>query len=975
MAESNPGVNDKALVVAAREGGQAEVQRLLEKGADVEAKDGKGWTALLKAVHNGHEAVVKLLIENGADIKVRDGKGWTALLKAVDKGHDTVVKVLIENGADVEAKDGYGCTALLRAASHGHDAVVKVLLENGANIEAKDAKGSTAISKAIEKGHDAVVKLLRESMTNVKAKDGKGWTAVVRAPQGRHDAVVKPSVEGRAAQHGDVPEWRAQQHLCIICRSINFKEFLLNFSDSEDSDDAGDTRHVDNSSDGTTVELGDLNDLIRRAPSCQFCALILDAAKRICKGGKIEKADKSKRQRMKCQLKSDPFCIFEDPSPNGRTKEDVGVSRIVVEFEPRLDELFSKSDLSSSDSDSSSSDSDPSSSDAEDSSSDADDSSSDADNSSSDSDASYLEEEIKFQAYREPKSGVEAHKNLKGFGRKLKPLVDRQILRNWIRQCEDRHGNKCHAPKWLGKVEQPSCLKVIDVERRCIINAPRSCRYLALSYVWGNDQSGRCEKRNITKFRKKNGLSGKDLPKTIEDAMELVSALGERYLWVDRLCITQDDNDDKAEQLPKMDLIYSGAVVTIIVAAGKGAASGLPGIREGSRKVTQGTLRVGKNLFLMHTVAQGSSGHLQYSKWNTRGWTFQERLMSRRALIFTPDQVFWNCESVTWNEETVLEPEEPACDMLPGVFECNDEWLDEGELKFSSQLWSTYIVQYSTRQLTDQSDAQSAFSGILRRMEYTNNELYHWGLPHTRFDQAISWLHGSTRREQRCRLGEVTFPSWSWLGWTGFISAPIFHERLHEQTLQGKSRSELVFYKLGAEGRVEEIKGPALISNTAQAQDRDLDKDPYQDLRQQWKGPTKVQEPVTIKAKGSRSLSKPLTSNDIATDTTTNRPFRDTSRIVFWTSHARIAPKEILKISSGELITPRSGKAKKKDSMIDCIVVSRRCEFGKELAVLNLLVVEWSKTERNVANRIGVVRIMESDWVTVDREWKLVILE
>ena len=87
---------------------------------------------------NGHEAVVKLLLEKGADIESKDDYGRTPLSWAAEGGHKAVVKLLLEKGADMESKDDYGQTPLSWAAEGGHEAVVQLLLEKGADIESKD---------------------------------------------------------------------------------------------------------------------------------------------------------------------------------------------------------------------------------------------------------------------------------------------------------------------------------------------------------------------------------------------------------------------------------------------------------------------------------------------------------------------------------------------------------------------------------------------------------------------------------------------------------------------------------------------------------------------------------------------------------------------------------------------------------------------------------------------------------------------
>ena len=88
------------------------VKELINKGADIEAKNRSGWTSLMCASYNGHSEVVKVLLEKGADIEAKDNDGQTSLISASEWNYSDVVKMLLENRADIEAKDNRGKTAL-----------------------------------------------------------------------------------------------------------------------------------------------------------------------------------------------------------------------------------------------------------------------------------------------------------------------------------------------------------------------------------------------------------------------------------------------------------------------------------------------------------------------------------------------------------------------------------------------------------------------------------------------------------------------------------------------------------------------------------------------------------------------------------------------------------------------------------------------------------------------------------------------
>ena len=117
---------------------------LLEKGADINAKDNYGRTPLMHAIQYGcSEEVIKILLEKGADINAKDNYGWTPLMYAIQYGcSEEVIKILLEKGADINAKDNYGWTPLMHAIHECEcecsKEVIKILLEKGADINAKD---------------------------------------------------------------------------------------------------------------------------------------------------------------------------------------------------------------------------------------------------------------------------------------------------------------------------------------------------------------------------------------------------------------------------------------------------------------------------------------------------------------------------------------------------------------------------------------------------------------------------------------------------------------------------------------------------------------------------------------------------------------------------------------------------------------------------------------------------------------------
>ncbi|KAF2677816.1 HET-domain-containing protein [Lentithecium fluviatile CBS 122367] len=311
-------------------------------------------------------------------------------------------------------------------------------------------------------------------------------------------------------------------------------------------------------------------------------------------------------------------------------------------------------------------------------------------------------------------------------------------------------------------------LRVIDVQDDNIVDAPPKCDYVALSYVWGRSNFLRLLKDNKAELASSGALKRATVPRTIRDAMQLVTLLGKRYLWVDALCIVQDDDSDKGIQIGQMDIIYTSAILTIVAASGTDAEAGLPGLNSGSRQIVQHI----ESIKGLHFVANGPEliSIMAGLRWNTRGWTFQEIALSRRVLCFTPNQCYYLCNMGVKSEDTV--PENPAA-----PYRNSQEPPPEFQLNIRNGLWQCYreiVETYSKRKFTCENDVNDGVDGLLSSLSTFEDEAFICGLPETLLEIALLWLPtGPLRRRSRHRDGSE-FPSWSWTGWVGPVHYPSY---------------------------------------------------------------------------------------------------------------------------------------------------------------------------------------------------------
>ncbi|KAK5659738.1 hypothetical protein OQA88_949 [Cercophora sp. LCS_1] len=396
--------------------------------------------------------------------------------------------------------------------------------------------------------------------------------------------------------------------------------------------------------------------------------------------------------------------------------------------------------------------------------------------------------------------------------RRLWPDVSLGLLGEWLKVCE-----KVHPSRWKPRISKtiPKTLRVIDLDKACLVDMelkPRPTieslfsaspvlelpfRYVTLSYVWGGPQAFVLSKVTKRALYQPGSLSPdrKDIPWTIRDFFRVVLGIGERYAWVDSLCIAQDDPAEVRQMVSAMDLVYENAFVTVAAASGTSAADALPGIRPGTRQPLQGRevfqrMALGVPLPPLDEVITAST-------WDSRGWTYQESVLSPRTLYFTDGQVHYKCArgctacEETWedsfnnrtngdssslvsrrmdNAKSILHSYEPkklskvaAEDAYHGLYD-NFGW------------WTHHVREMCRRNTTVPKDRLHALDGVLHHLQdlFDGHEFV-WGLPSSALEVALLWRpvqndssRGCFRNAAKDNTG-VVLPSWSWAGWTGEV--------------------------------------------------------------------------------------------------------------------------------------------------------------------------------------------------------------
>ncbi|KIW03463.1 uncharacterized protein PV09_05232 [Verruconis gallopava] len=554
------------------------------------------------------------------------------------------------------------------------------------------------------------------------------------------------------------------------------------------------------------------------------------------------------------------------------------------------------------------------------------------------------------------------------------------LLRMWKETCEINHGSVCSTIR-TNRVKD---IRLIDIRNRCLVESTGFVSHAALSYCWGGPQPHCLKRSNLDSYRQPGGLNDSIVPKVIIDAMKITAALNEQYLWVDSLCIIQDDQLDKAKFLPVMDAIYEQAAVTIINGSNSSVtdSTGLPGVDDPNCRCEHEPFEF-NGTWLTETLdpPYGSygGGFLENARWSSRGWTFQEGMLSRKSIIVTQEQIYWQCQMSSWCEGSFWERSDDrqifrhyfGDNLLNALFEqpMRIHWTD---------IYSSMLRNYLSRSFSSEADRLHGLMGILNKIESYTGEKFFWGLPQSRLEQGLVFTTTRSSRQRReshtalnasGNLISSPFPTWSWFGWTGQVGL----QTLHRSIAIGKIG--LRFFKVDERGKTIRI---------------DIPEDPPGPYPE---GDTRriVQYPPDAEHEWLDKTRQDVTSDDIPVDLRGHLNITP-SLLCFWTSVAtlRIEPlgpnnyynEFCARISDGknhvlglwpgireDFEFPLEGK------FIVVGVEKERMSRGGRLT-LKLLLVDHDQVTPSICRRKALVTtVVEEQWNRLtNRKWDLVFL-
>jgi hypothetical protein len=379
-------------------------------------------------------------------------------------------------------------------------------------------------------------------------------------------------------------------------------------------------------------------------------------------------------------------------------------------------------------------------------------------------------------------------KNPRGYGRIVSGRLHSSTIKNWLDICQ--HGTDdigAHAQckplnLWAAtdgasqNLSGPKALKwlrLFNVENKKIEDFyPGSTvpPYVALSYSQGGVKKPDMVKTDID-FWMKHPMRQSDMAQTHWDAVSLVRDLKMgnklKHVWIDELCLYGDGVNDPSHAVNNMDRIYAAALFTVIAADGNDAHSGLTATTTQRRKVgDQMRTKVlpGVEWGVVRTVYNHMGENNVYS---TRGWTYQELVLSHRCLVFANGMAFWLCRERMFSEDTFLD-EYPSHEIPSGMaaepLDISFQWIDR-DIDDPLAMYARCLGTYRARDMNNPDESRDGFLGILNRVtnDFTVKDFY--GLPRVFFHVALVWWHRPDINVNRNVHRNFHFPSWSWMGW------------------------------------------------------------------------------------------------------------------------------------------------------------------------------------------------------------------
>ncbi|KAI8951691.1 heterokaryon incompatibility protein-domain-containing protein [Xylaria longipes] len=365
-------------------------------------------------------------------------------------------------------------------------------------------------------------------------------------------------------------------------------------------------------------------------------------------------------------------------------------------------------------------------------------------------------------------------------------------IRNWYSSCVKSH-DSCnlisgtYVPTRLLDIQSPACasnVRLLETEA----NIPGSpIDYVCLSHCWAGSRPA-CITLKSTLEQNLKEIQWVTIPKTFQDVIDVLRRLAFRYLWIDSVCIIQDDSDDWAREAAAMCNVYSQAALTVAATNSPNSHHGLhstlsPAFQshELSMVLTDGTnLPVWCRRPIPHFENNETHNmrEVETPPLLQRGWVLQERLLSRRVVHFARNEVAWECLHMSECQCLASSGERfPNPKVILGAF-LHGPHTQYYTAHPASQ-WLEILKEYTSLALTFARDRFPALSGAAQLShQFRRGDKYVAGLWESEMLVGLTWCAGGLLRE---RPREWIAPTWSWAS----IDSAVWWPAMFQQVVQG----------------------------------------------------------------------------------------------------------------------------------------------------------------------------------------------
>ncbi|KAJ3546129.1 hypothetical protein NM208_g2163 [Fusarium decemcellulare] len=347
------------------------------------------------------------------------------------------------------------------------------------------------------------------------------------------------------------------------------------------------------------------------------------------------------------------------------------------------------------------------------------------------------------------------------------------FMNEWIRTCQETHHHDHLPPRGIDSrntAELPT--RVIDVGNHqnpkiklIDSDAMESSDYVALSHCWGQGTMYRALVSNVESLRREVDFNV--ISRTSQDAILATRGLNARYLWIDTLCIIQDDEADWKREAARMQHVFSNAICVLAASSATSSAEGFLRNPHMDRKTV---------------ILRSSSGALSYvckfidnfnrdveeAPLNKRGWVLQERALARRSIHFTSTQLYMECGKGVQCESLMKLANEKAAFLGDSDFPNSIlPYYKGGRIV----LFQNLFTMYSGLNFSHISDRSIAISGLERRLVTAFKSSGGYGIFDLYLERSLLW-----KRLEGSSLALISYPSdrsvptWSWMAYNGRIS-------------------------------------------------------------------------------------------------------------------------------------------------------------------------------------------------------------